>query len=98
MAGANTYTGITTLLGGTLQADDGVGLPTASTLQIRGGVLQAKGTFSRTLGTAAGQFNFGTGGGGFAARGGALTVNPNGGAAGADSFSWTAANFVGASR
>ena len=93
--GANTYTGPTSVFGGTLQAAQGTGLPAASVLQIRGGVYQTNGTFARTLGTAAGQFNM-SAGGGFAARGGVLTVNPNGGAEGAESLAWTATSFIGA--
>ena len=44
-------------------------------IQLRGGVLATTGTFSRALGTAATNVNFGAGGGGFAAYGGALTVS-----------------------
>jgi autotransporter-associated beta strand protein len=44
-------------------------------IQLRGGVLATTGTFSRALGTGAANVNFGAGGGGFAAYGGALTVS-----------------------
>jgi fibronectin-binding autotransporter adhesin len=80
LSGANTYTGITTLNAGVLQATDGAGLSSNSVLRLRGGVLQSNGTFNRTLGNAAGNVNWSTGsGGGFAARGGDLILNLNGG-------------------
>ena len=44
-------------------------------IQLRGGVLATTGTFSRALGTGTANVNFGAGGGGFAAYGGALTVS-----------------------
>jgi autotransporter-associated beta strand protein len=64
-----------------LQAIDGVGLPSTSNLVFSGSlaqngygaVLQGSGTFSRILGTVAGQVQW-TGDGGFAAKGGPLTV------------------------
>lgn len=69
---------------------------TASTagqvLQLRGGVLEATGTFSRSLGTTNGTVNWGAGGGGFAAYGGPLTVNLGG--AGATNTWANTANFL----
>ncbi len=106
LPGASTYTGITTLgqITGTatthaapsagnpaLQADDGVGLPTTSILQLNGGVLQTSGTFSRPLSSTFGEHNVywgfpatqtAPGGGGFSAIGSQLTVNINGNASG----------------
>ena len=70
-----------TIAGGAWQANDGGGLPAASNLALSGGgVLQSDGpaNFTRTAGTAAGQVQW-TGDGGFAANGGRLTVNLNGG-------------------
>lgn len=64
---ANTYTGITTVTGGALQAVDGVGLSAQSNLLLNGGVFQTSGTFTRSLGTGPGQVQFTTGSGGFAA-------------------------------
>ncbi|HVT29620.1 MAG TPA: autotransporter-associated beta strand repeat-containing protein, partial [Lacipirellulaceae bacterium] len=94
--GSSTYGGITTLgqitaaapSTGTpaFQADDGVGLPTASILALNGGVLQTHGTFSRPLAADFGQnvawfwpaTQTAPGGGGFSAIGSQLTVNING--------------------
>lgn len=78
---SNTYTSTTTVSGGALQADSGVGLPTASYLNLIGGVIQSNGTatFSRTLGTSgSGKFRLNTNSG-FAAGGGPLTVRINNG-------------------
>ena len=66
-------TGTVTISGGTLALSSGTTL--TGQIQLRGGVYMQSGVFNRTLGTAAGNFNFGTGGGGFAAYGGALTVS-----------------------
>ena len=73
LSAANTYDGPTVLRSGALEAADGHGLPAASNLQLFGGVLQTSGTFSRALGTDPGQVQW-TGDGGFAAKGGKLTV------------------------
>ncbi|MCC5851139.1 MAG: autotransporter-associated beta strand repeat-containing protein, partial [Verrucomicrobia bacterium] len=80
-----------------LMSTDGTG----TALELRGGVLEANGSFTRALGTGRGQFRFNSGsthngavaegGGGFSAHGGDLTVNIGGAAA---SFSWAATNFV----
>ena len=78
LTGTNTYTGVTSITGGVLQAQDGVGLPTNSNLTLNGGVFQSNGTFSRTLGTGAGQVQFGSSGGGFSASGTRLVVNLGG--------------------
>ena len=55
---ANTYSGDTRLSGGALIARDGYSLPTASNLTFEdySGGFQSTGTFSRTLGTGAGQW------------------------------------------
>jgi autotransporter-associated beta strand protein len=75
LMGTNTYTGATTLSAGALQAQDGAGLSSSSNLMLNGGVFQSSGTFSRSLGSGAGQVQWLAGGnGGFAAQGGALTV------------------------
>lgn len=83
LSATNSYTGSTTVTGGALRAVDGVGLPTASILQLRGGVLESNGTFTRALGTSTGQVNWGAAhlnsGGGFAAYGGVLAIQLNGG-------------------
>ena len=96
VSGANTYTGTTSISGGALQATDGVGLPTASAQrQLQGGVLQASGTFSRSLGTAAGNVNWASGGG-FAATGAPLVVQINGNT---NTLVWAStASFVGSGQ
>lgn len=70
----NTYTGQTRIDSGTLVAKDGTSLPTASNLNFNGGVLETSGSFTRTLGTGAGQMQFGAIGG-FAASVSKLTVD-----------------------
>jgi fibronectin-binding autotransporter adhesin len=77
LSGTNTYTGITKISGGTLQAIPGIGLPSASYLQLDGGVLQATGTFTRVNSTTVNGDNvqwLSANGGGFSAKGGKLTV------------------------
>ncbi len=95
IGGTSSYSGTTTLSAGVLRASDGAGLPTTSLLQIRGGVLEMSGAFSRPLGTAAGNVNWDTtSSGGFSASGGPATVNLNGG--GADNLAWgSTASFIG---
>ncbi|MEZ0255746.1 MAG: autotransporter-associated beta strand repeat-containing protein [Chthoniobacter sp.] len=83
----NTYTGLTTISGGQLRAQDGTSLPTASPLFLSGGVLEMSGTFSRNLLTTAPTATSANGGvwwstgGGFAASTSKLTVNLNNGSA-----------------
>jgi len=91
LSGTNTYSGATTINAGALEAVDGVGLPTSSILQLRGGVFQSSGTFSRAVGTAAGAVNWSTSSGGFAARGGVLTIQLNGGTG---TMTWNGSSFV----
>jgi len=84
LTGANTYTGATAINSGVLDAIDGTGLPTLTALQLKGGVFQSSGTFTRLLNTGNGKFNFGGAGGtgssgGFAARGGVLNLQINNG-------------------
>ena len=88
LAGSNAYSGATMIDAGELQAIDGMGLPATSNLIFNGklaqtgvgAVFQTSGTFSRALGTAAGQVQW-TGDGGFAANGGPLTVSMSPGVA-----------------
>ncbi len=91
LTGTNTYTGVTSVFAGVLDAKDGTGLPTASTLQLRGSVFQSNGTFSRAVSTAAGAVNWSTSSGGFAARGGILILNLDGGTG---SLTWNGSSFV----
>ena len=93
LAGAKNYTGTTTIADGSL--DPGAtGLPdnplvfSGSTAQA--GTLDVTGTFNRNLGAGATEVQW-TGGGGFAAKGGPLAVQLNGGTA---AVTWGAGNFV----
>ncbi|HLA85288.1 MAG TPA: autotransporter-associated beta strand repeat-containing protein [Thermoguttaceae bacterium] len=73
----NTYTNWTSIYDGAVQADSGTGLPSASLLNLNGGVLQSNGTttFIRVLGTSGtNKFQWNTGGGGFAGGAGPMTV------------------------
>ena len=79
LTGANTYTGATTIDDGTLYAIEGVGLPATSNLAFGWGwrpapIFESHGLFIRSRGTAAGQVSWSFSNGGFAARGGKLTV------------------------
>jgi autotransporter-associated beta strand protein len=91
LSGTNTYTGTTSINAGALQAINGTSLPTSSILQLRGGVFQSSGTFTRNVGTAAGNVNWATSSGGFAAIGGTLDVQLNGGNA---SVTWNESSMV----
>jgi autotransporter-associated beta strand protein len=91
LSGSNTYTGATSINDGVLQAVDGTGLPTTSILQLRGGVFQSSGTFSRNVSTAAGAVNWSTSSGGFAAIGAPLVLNLNGGNG---SLTWNGSSMV----
>jgi autotransporter-associated beta strand protein len=98
LTGTNSYTGSTYLTAGVLRATAGTGLPTASNLQFVGGVLESSGaaTFTRALGTGAGQVYWNGGSGGFSAystgpAGDKMTVNI-GNALG--TMTWGGTNFV----
>jgi autotransporter-associated beta strand protein len=71
LTGVNTYTGGTTINSGVLDAIDGTGLSSNSSLAIRGGVFQSSGNFTRSLGSLV---NWSDNNGGFAARGGVLNL------------------------
>jgi autotransporter-associated beta strand protein len=95
---ANTYTGITTLNDGLLRLDNAAGLPGGidnavgageSALVFEGGVLGlATGDFTRQLGTGAGQLDWVTGSGGFAAFGADRQVRLNNNS---NALSWASA-------
>ena len=91
--GANTYSGATVLNGGVLRAADGTGLGTDSNLTFNGGVFETSGTFARFLGPENGRVSW-IGSGGFAARGGELTVTLNEGLG----IRWGNDSFVPAGR
>ena len=78
LSGANTYSGTTTITTGDLRAIDGVGLPSGSPLLLNasGATFQSSGTFTRALGTGAGQVRLANGG--FSAFGGPLAVQIGG--------------------
>ena len=74
LAGANTYTGTTTITGGVLRLDNASALG-GGNLTLNGGVLGlGAANLSRADGTGAGQYQFGASGGGFAAYGANRTV------------------------
>ncbi len=76
LSGATDYTGGTTITGGTLGFAGNAAL-SGALLTLTDGVLATSGTFSRGLGAGANQVKFGasaTGGSGFAAYGGPLTI------------------------
>ena len=82
LTGANTYTGPTIVSQGTTQATleavDGVGLPSNSTLVLDGGVYQpTTSSFTRSLDSVVWQGGFPSNGGGFSAHVNDLTVNIN---------------------
>jgi autotransporter-associated beta strand protein len=83
LGASDSYTGRTLISGGALRADPGVGLSSSSGLTLNGGVLESNGnlTFTASIGSSAGDVDWWTtGGGGFSANGGTMTVNLNGGA------------------
>jgi len=94
-ASPNTYTGVTTLDDGLLRLDDASGLPGdidnavgagEGALAFEGGVLGlATGDFIRQMGTGAGQLDWVSGSGGFAAFGADRQVRLNNGTT---AFSW----------
>ena len=91
LTATNTYTGATTVEGGAVRAIDGVGLSAAGNLNLSGGTFEAIGdaTFTRGLGTGAGQVQFGFGG--FSAYNGALTVKIGGNT---NALTWGTGGFV----
>ncbi len=101
---ANSYTGETSLLEGTLQAVDGASLPTASGLVLGGAgattttsIFQSSGVFVRSLGTGPNTVSWGagltTGGGGFAAAADKLVV-AIGGLDSPTPLVWNTAGFI----
>jgi|GEM_PF-2136752 len=99
LSGTNTYTGVTKLgnfgnLINVLRADDGVGLPAASTLQIDVGVFETGIDLVRPGGGAAGQMRFANqkNDSGFSAHGGPVNV-AFGSLATPESLTWQSGNF-----
>ncbi len=60
--GTNTYSGQTLVIGGVLQAEDGVGINPISNINLSGGVFQGHGTLQRFLGTGPNKLQFAGGG------------------------------------
>ena len=92
--GANVYSGQTILEGGTLQADDTVGIYWDSNINFAGtatsnAVLMTSGLFNRYVGAQSNRVQW-TGSGGFAATGADLTVNLSNGQA----MGWNTGGFV----
>ena len=77
LTGVSGVTNVVQVNAGALQASEGVGLNTAALLKLNGGVLQGNGaaSFTRALGTTTGTFQWMSGGGGFSAVDGQMTVN-----------------------
>ena len=98
---SNSYSGTTTIAQGTLRALDGKSLPTDSALLFAAsssyyGTFESIGTFTRGLGTGAGQVSWSsstTGGGGFAAADSKLTV-AIGGTSSPTSLVWGSGGFT----
>ncbi|HVU23275.1 MAG TPA: autotransporter-associated beta strand repeat-containing protein [Opitutus sp.] len=87
----NTYSGATTIAGGTLRISSANGLSASTNLQFNGGVLEFGTTpVALTAGTGGRQVQW-LGDGGFSAFGAARTVNYNGGAG----VTWGTSGFVG---
>ena len=98
LAGSDTYTGTTLIAGGVLQDTSLSDLSTTyvninSSVNANLAVLQTNGTIARMLSGTSGPGNLAWGaGGGFAAKGGTLTLNLSGGAA----LNWGTGSFMGA--
>lgn len=93
LTGSNSaFTRTTRIDAGALRAQDGTGLSASSWLQLNGGVLEANGTFGRALG-ASGSTGFSWASGGFASKGGVLSVDV--GNDGASNLVWNGtANYL----
>jgi autotransporter-associated beta strand protein len=80
LQGTNTYSGVTTISGGTLRANDNVGLPGASStnggsnLNLAGGILETGANLERTGGSGQAQMRITSGTSGFSANGGDVQV------------------------
>lgn len=90
---ANNYTGATTVSGGALRAVDGVGISASSVLTLNGGVYEVAGStsFTRSLGTGAGNVQLTGGTSGFANPGTSRLVVNLGGTGG--TVTWGSGTF-----
>ncbi len=87
--GADTYTGITNLAGGVLEAIDGTGVNKNSNIEFDGGIFESNGLFNRGVGTTSDDVQW-AGSGGFAAIGTTLDVDLDGG----QTLAWNENSFV----
>ena len=93
LAASNTYNGVTKIAGGVLEAAIGTGLSGSTYLQLDGGVFQSSGSFTRANNATASGTRFqwsGENGGGFAAKGGKLTVTVDNNASTTQVWAWVA--------
>ncbi len=92
--GTNLYTGNTTVSGGVLRANDGVGLKASSLLTLSGGTLESSANFTRSLGSGVGEVQLlTTFNSGFSARGGPVVV-ALGGTASPTALTWGSGGFA----
>jgi fibronectin-binding autotransporter adhesin len=98
LQGTNTYSGVTTISGGTLRANDNVGLPGASStnggsnLNIAGGILETGANLERAGGSGQTQMRITSGTSGFSANGANVQV-AFGTIASPTSLTWATAPF-----
>jgi autotransporter-associated beta strand protein len=94
LGGTNTYTAVTALSGGTLRANEGIGLSSTSQLTISNGVLETGVDFTRTFGSSNGNNVLIVGGtSGFSAYGGAVNI-VLGGTAAPSAITWGSTQFA----
>ncbi|MFA7345366.1 MAG: autotransporter-associated beta strand repeat-containing protein [Terrimicrobiaceae bacterium] len=93
LTGTNSYTGTTTVNGGTtLRAADGTGL-TSGNLVLNGGIFQTTTDFTRSLGTGANQVSITGGTSGFGGNNGQTRIVAIGGTGSPTALVWGNANF-----
>lgn len=88
LTGVNTYTGPTKLTSGTLRATVGTHIPTASNINLAGGILDTAGTVTRDVGTGSGQLQVTGGTTGFTSSSSALAIS-----LGSSPIAWGSATF-----
>jgi autotransporter-associated beta strand protein len=89
----SSYTGVTSIAGGTLQATDGVSLPATTNLNLSGGVFELTTNFARPGGTAGGQIQLSGGTSGFSAVGADVSAAV-GTLASPSALNWSSATFA----
>jgi autotransporter-associated beta strand protein len=99
LTGTNIYTGVTTINGGVLRANEGVGLPSTasagggSNLTLNGGAFETGANLERAGGTGQGQMQITGGTSGFSANGAAVQI-AFGTLASPTALTWGTAPFV----